>query len=670
MAPALVLVSAAALLALAASWLLARAATRLVWRPRAVTARFRAQGVRGPPYRFLRGTLDEMKRMKAEGDGVAMDVRDHDILPRIMPHFLRWKEQYGTQFLYWFGPQPRIFLSDYDSVRQILSNKSGHFLKTDAHPTILAMLGKGLVLVEGTDWVRHRRVVNPAFAMDKLKMMTTTMVSCAECLIKEWQDQASNSKSGETEVEFSKQFQELTANVISRTAFGSSYKEGKEVFHAQKQLLAIAMATLLNVPLPGFKYLPTKRNRSKWMLEKKLKTTLMTIIQSRLAPKGGGYGDDLLVALAISWLWDYVIVRLIWRPYIIAKKLREQGISGPPYMFFKGCNEDIKKMKEKADSLVLDVHDHNYLPRIAPHYLQWRTQYGEPFVYWFGSKPRICIFDYELARQILSSKSGHFLKNDSQPTVLALLGKGLVLVEGIDWVRHRRVINPAFAMDKLKMMTKTMVACARNMVKELEHQASKNKSGETQVELDKQFQELTADIISRTAFGSSYKLGMEAFHAQKELQEIAVKTLLNMTMVLLETLRLYGPAIFTQRKTTTDMALGETKIPKGFGIIIPFAILHRDKKIWGDDVDEFNPSRFQNGVTKAAKVPHALLAFSIGPRSCIGQNFAMLEAKSVMAVILQKFSFTLSPDYKHAPVDLLTLQPKYGLPVVLRLLDA
>ena len=141
-----------------------------------------------------------------------------------------------------------------------------------------------------------------------------------------------------------------------------------------------------------------------------------------------------------------------------------------------------------------------------------------------------------------------------------------------------------------------------------------------------------------------------------------------MTMVLLETLRLYGPAIFTQRKTTTDIILGETKIPQGVGIIIPFAIMHRDKRIWGDDADEFNPSRFQNGTTKAAKVPHALLAFSIGPRSCMGQNFAMLEAKSVMAVILQKFSFTLSP--KHAPVDLLTLQPKYGLPVILRLLDA
>lgn len=84
-------------------------------------------------------------------------------------------------------------------------------------------------------------------------MMTTTMVSCAECLMKEWEHQASNSKSREIEVEFSKQFQELTADVISRTAFGSSCKEGKEVFQAQKQLQAIAMATLLNVQLPGFK---------------------------------------------------------------------------------------------------------------------------------------------------------------------------------------------------------------------------------------------------------------------------------------------------------------------------------------------------------------------------------------------------------------------------------
>ena len=53
-------------------------------------------------------------------------------------------------------------------MRQVL--KSGHFGKTDPHPAILALLGKGLVLVDGADWVRHRRVANPAFAMDKLKV--------------------------------------------------------------------------------------------------------------------------------------------------------------------------------------------------------------------------------------------------------------------------------------------------------------------------------------------------------------------------------------------------------------------------------------------------------------------------------------------------------------------
>lgn len=146
--------------------------------------------------------------------------------------------------------------------------------------------------------------------------------------------------------------------------------------------------------------------------------------------------------------------------------------------------------------------------------------------------------------------------------------------------------------------------------------------------------------------------------------------ILQMTMVLLETLRLYPPVIFMFRKPITDMQLGRLHLPRGTAIVIPIPILHRDKEVWGDDADEFNPLRFANGVTRAAKIPHAHLGFSIGPRSCIGQNFAMLEAKLVMAMILQKFSFALSPKYVHAPADLITLQPKFGLPILLKALDA
>ena len=69
--------------------------------------------------------------------------------------------------------------------------------------------------------------------------------------------------------------------------------------------------------------------------------------------------------------------------------------------------------------------------------------------------------------------------------------------------------------------------------------------------------------------------------------------------------------------------------------------------------------RFINGISKAVTHPNALLAFSAGPRACIGQNFAMLEAKTVIVLILQRFSLSLSPEYKHAPADHLTLQPQH-----------
>lgn len=137
-------------------------------------------------------------------------------------------------------------------------------------------------------------------------------------------------------------------------------------------------------------------------------------------------------------------------------------------------------------------------------------------------------------------------------------------------------------------------------------------------------------------------------------------------MVLLEALRLYGPVNMIARTTSQDMKLGDVTIPKDTAVFIPIAVIHRDKELWGDDADEFNPLRFENGAMKAAKHPSALLAFSMGPRVCLGQNFAMLEAKTVVAMILQRFSFSLSPEYKHKPSTLLTLQPSEGMPIVLK----
>ncbi|XP_010248250.1 PREDICTED: cytochrome P450 709B2 [Nelumbo nucifera] len=143
-----------------------------------------------------------------------------------------------------------------------------------------------------------------------------------------------------------------------------------------------------------------------------------------------------------------------------------------------------------------------------------------------------------------------------------------------------------------------------------------------------------------------------------------------MNMVLYETLRLYSPVIFTERKAAQDIKLGDLTIPKDTVVTFPFPIIHRNKKYWGDDADDFNPLRFADGFSKAAKHPNALIAFSMGPRVCIGQNFAMLEAKIGMAMILQRFFFTLSPNYKHAPVNNILLQPQFGVPIILKPIHA
>jgi cytochrome P450 len=68
----------------------------------------------------------------------------------------------------------------------------------------------------------------------------------------------------------------------------------------------------------------------------------------------------------------------------------------------------------------------------------------------------------------------------------------------------------------------------------------------------------------------------------------------------------------------------------------------------------------------ASKKPGTFFPFSLGPRICIGQNFAMAAAKMTIAMILQHFAFELSPSYAHAPFPVLTIKPRSGAKLVLR----
>lgn len=138
-------------------------------------------------------------------------------------------------------------------------------------------------------------------------------------------------------------------------------------------------------------------------------------------------------------------------------------------------------------------------------------------------------------------------------------------------------------------------------------------------------------------------------------------------MILYEVLRLYPPAITFNRKTYKEMEIGGITYPAGVMVELPVMFIHHDPDIWGGDVHEFNPKRFVDGVSKASpNNPGAFLPFGWGPRICIGQNFALLEAKMAMCMIIQHFEFVLAPSYTHAPHTVITLHPMHGAQIILR----
>ncbi|MBI5514089.1 MAG: cytochrome P450 [Deltaproteobacteria bacterium] len=130
------------------------------------------------------------------------------------------------------------------------------------------------------------------------------------------------------------------------------------------------------------------------------------------------------------------------------------------------------------------------------------------------------------------------------------------------------------------------------------------------------------------------------------------------TRVLKETLRLNPTAPAFEKSSARDTVVaGRYPVPKGGRILTLLRPMQRDPRYWGEDAERFDPERFLPEAV-ASRHPNAYHPFGLGMRSCIGFQFALLEAKMMLARLYQRFLPKFAdPGYKLAHVPTLTIKP-------------
>ncbi len=130
-------------------------------------------------------------------------------------------------------------------------------------------------------------------------------------------------------------------------------------------------------------------------------------------------------------------------------------------------------------------------------------------------------------------------------------------------------------------------------------------------------------------------------------------------MVIEESMRLYPPAHTMAREPiAADDVLGQ-RIPPGAIVLISPWLLHRKASLWPEP-HRFDPDRFATEPPRFSYLP-----FGAGQRICIGAGFAMAEAILILATVAQRYRLILKPGHPIEPQGLITLRPRYGMPMTL-----
>lgn len=476
------------------------------------------QGIKGPHPSLLYGNVPEMQRIQSSTKSIScssVDFIAHDYTSTLFPYFERWRKLYGSVYTYSTGNKQHLYVNHPELVKEMNQCITFGLGKPSYITKRLApLLGNGILRSNGHFWAQQRKIVAPEFFMDKVKGMVSLMVESAEPLLKKWESCIEAQGGLMTEIRVEEDLRSVSADVISRTCFGSSYVKGKQIFSKLRTLQETISTGSVLFGLPTFGFFETRQQKETRALEKEVESLIWEVVKERQKECLEASSKDLL------------------------QLILEEAIN------------DVCVGKESSKQFIVD-----------------------------------------------NCKNIYFAGHESTATAAA-------------WCLMLLALHPEW-QDRIR--EETLQFCPDNV--------------------------LDSDSVSK------------------------MKTV---TMVIQEVMRLYPPAAFVSREALEETQIGRITVPKGVCIWTLIPTLHRDPDIWGADANEFNPERFSSGVSSACKVPQAYIPFGLGPRLCLGKNFAMVQLKVVIALIISKFTFSLAPSYKHSPAYRMIVVPGHGVSILVQ----
>ncbi|CAI9095927.1 OLC1v1031965C1 [Oldenlandia corymbosa var. corymbosa] len=270
-------------------------------KPKKLEKLLRQQGIKGTSYNPIHGDNLVMQEMANEALSKPMSL-NHNIVPRVNPFVDQMVQKYGNICLCWRGTRPTLIIAEAELMKMILSDKDGLIQKPPANPFV-ALLSLGLSNLEGQKWAKRRRLINPAFHHQKLLGMVPEFIASCGKRIDYWKKLVDSSSSAEgTEIDVSSELHSLSADVIARTAFGSSYEEGKKIFQLQQEQAFLINEAFHSLYFPGLRFIPTKKNRRRYEVDKEIKDMLREIVnkKKRAMLDGESSGDTDLLGLLLQ----------------------------------------------------------------------------------------------------------------------------------------------------------------------------------------------------------------------------------------------------------------------------------------------------------------------------------------------------------------------------------